>query len=140
MLLLVTVLATAFFGAFLLPASPEPDTQRVSLSASANATADRIALTHRGGDTLTVSDLRLEIHVAGEPLAKQPPIPFFAASGFESGPTGPFNPATDGEWASGQTATLRIAGTNSPQPQPGDQVTIHLYTEGQKLATVTVTA
>jgi hypothetical protein len=80
------------------------------------------------------------VRIDGEPLAKQPPVPFFAAAGFESGPTGPFNAATDGTWRAGQTAAIRIASTNSPQLSDGAVVTVRIYTEHYRLASVRATA
>ncbi|WP_136717480.1 type IV pilin N-terminal domain-containing protein [Halorientalis salina] len=137
----ITVLSTAAVGTAVLDIVPsESGPPRVSFTASADAADDRIALTHRSGESLTVSDLRIEVRIDGEPLAKQPPVPFFAAAGFESGPTGPFNAAADGTWRAGQTAAIRIAATNSPQLSAGAVVTIRIYTEQYQLASVTATA
>jgi FlaG/FlaF family flagellin (archaellin) len=137
----ITVLSTAAVGTAVLSIAPaESGPPRVSFTASADAAADRVALTHRSGESLTVSDLRIEVRIDGEPLAKQPPVPFFAAAGFESGPTGPFNAATDGTWRAGQTAAIRIASTNSPQLSDGAVVTVRIYTEHYRLASVRATA
>lgn len=141
LLLLVTVLVATVLGGTVVTDSASTDSPpRVSLTASADASQDRIALTHRSGDPLSVGELRLEISIGGDPLEKQPPIPFFAASGFESGPTGPFNAATDGEWQAGETAAFRLAGTNSPQLSPGVTVSIAVYTDEYKIATLTTRA
>ena len=141
LLVLVAVLSSAVVGATVFDIAPtENGPPRVSFTASADATADRIAMTHRSGDPLTVSNLRLEISVGGEPLAEQPPVPFFASPGFESGPTGPFNSATDGKWQAGETGAVRLATTNSPQLHPGVRVTIEVYTENYRLATLTARA
>lgn len=141
LMVLVTVLSSAVVGATLLELSPdERGPPRVSLTASADASQDRIALTHRSGESLAVSDLRLEILIDGKALATQPPVPFFAAPGFESGPTGPFNTAADGTWQAGETGTVRLASTNSPQLSAGATVTVHVYTENYRIATVTARA
>ena len=141
LMVLVTVLSAAVVGATLLDATPETRSPpRVSLTASADATRDRIALTHRSGDSLAVSDLRIEIRIDGTPLSEQPPVPFFAAAGFESGPTGPFNTAADGTWQAGETGAVRIADTNSPQLASGATVTVRVYTEHYRIATVTARA
>lgn len=140
-MVLLTVLSAAVVGATLRDVTPESrSAPRVSITASADAARDRIALTHRSGDSLTVSDLRIEIHVDGERLANQPPVPFFAATGFESGPTGPFNTAADGTWQAGETGAVRIADTNSPQLATDATVTVHVYTEHHRIATVTARA
>jgi len=110
------------------------------LTLSADAGADRVALTHRGGDTLDVRALAVEVRVDGEPLAHQPPVPFFAATGFESGPTGPFNSAADPTWTAGETAAVRLAGTNHPPLGPGDSVTVTVRTEAGVVADLETTA
>lgn len=106
---------------------------------SLSATGDRLAVTYERGPTLDAPTLRLRIAVDGEPLAFQPPLPFFAARGFRSGPTGPFNVAGDGVWSAGETATLAVAGTNDPELEPGRTVTVRLYrgSSSRPLATLT---
>ena len=119
------------------PAAPPPS---ASVAVDADAGDDRIALTHRGGDALDVRDVSLDVTVAGEPLDRQPPVPFFSTSGFRPGPTGPFNPAADPEWRAGETASFRIASTNEPAIDPGDRVRVVVYAEDGRVATVTTTA
>jgi FlaG/FlaF family flagellin (archaellin) len=141
LLTLVTVLAAAAVGAGLSGIGPAGETPpRVSLSASANASVDRITLAHTGGDVVSVSRLRVRITVDGQRLTHQPPVPFFAATGFESGPTGPFNTAADGQWAAGERATLTLASTNSPQLTPGATVRVDVYRGGHRIATATARA
>lgn len=141
LLVAVSVLAAAVVGATTLDAADAPrSTTRASLSASADAAADRVALTHEGGDALAVEDLRVVIEIDGERLAHQPPVPFFAARGFESGPTGPFNVATDGTWQAGETAAVALADTNAPQLAAGAEVTVRVYAGETRLAVVTTTA
>ena len=125
----VAVLTAALVGSATLAATPDGavDVSRVRLAASADATTDRVTLTHRGGDTLAVDDLRVVVSVDGQRLAYQPPVPFFAARGFRAGPTGPFNVATDDRWRAGETAGFRVAGTNSPGIDSGSQVRVVLY-------------
>lgn len=118
-------------------AEPAP---RAQLSLSADAATDRIAITHQGGDTIPVDALRVKISVASESLSEQPPVPFFAASGFHSGPTGPFNSATDAPWKAGQTAGLRLAATNDPLIGAGDTVTVELYHDDTRIASLETTA
>lgn len=100
---------------------------------------DRITITHRGGDSLAVDGLRVVVAVNGEPLTHQPPVPFFSARGFRPGPTGPFNPAAANEWTAGTAASIRIAGTNDPQPMPGDAVTVRLVVDDTPVAVLSAT-
>jgi FlaG/FlaF family flagellin (archaellin) len=140
LLVLVAVLAASVVGAATLSATPDAAPPQVALAVSADAGADRIALTHRGGDALSVGRLRVVVHVDGERLAHQPPVPFFAARGFESGPTGPFNVADDGRWQAGETAAVRLAGTNSHRLSAGTRVRVVVYHGAYELATVTTRA
>jgi len=96
-----------------------------------------LVLTHRGGDTLDVRRLRVVIRVDGSRLRHQPPVPFFAARGFESGPTGPFNPASDHAWSAGESTTVTPAGTNRPQIRPGASVEVSVFVGSQRLAAPT---
>lgn len=86
-----------------------------------------LAFEHRGGATLDVRRLRLVVEVDGTELARQPPVPFFAARGFVSGPTGPFNAAADPRWTAGERATVEPAGTNAPSIRPGVTVTVAVH-------------
>lgn len=139
LLVFVAVALAAAVGAAALGVADDVDgtsQARVSLSVS----DQRLALTHEAGDALDVADLRVRILVAGDPLAHQPPLPFFSARGFEAGPTGPFNVASDDEWTAGQTATLTLASTNEPRIGPGDRVTVELYEGDTLVATATAAA
>jgi FlaG/FlaF family flagellin (archaellin) len=109
-----------------LSADPQP-TARLTLDA--DASTDRIALTHRQGDALDVTELNLTVRVGGTRLSHQPPVPFFGAEGFESGPTGPFNTASPNDWRAGETGGVRIASTNGPQLSPGATVVVTVATE-----------
>lgn len=104
-------------------ADPPPT---AAVETTADAGQNEIKITHRGGDTLDVTALSVRVIVEGEPLAEQPPVPFFAASGFRAGPSGPFNPASSNEFHAGETASLRLATTNQPLLSSGDSVTVEL--------------
>jgi len=107
---------------------PEPaPTAAVDLTVE----GDTLRFTHESGDPLDVRALSVRIAVDGEPLDEQPPVPFFSASGFEPGPTGPFNTASDSEWSVGETASLTVAETNSPRIEPGSTVSVRLTTDGK---------
>lgn len=140
LLALVAVLAASVVGAATLAAAPDAAPPRAVLDVDADASADRVAVTHRGGDPLAVSDLRLVVSVDGRRLAHQPPVPFFAAHGFESGPTGAFNVAHEGEWRVGETAAVRLAGTNSPTLSAGARVRVVVYHGEYELARATTRA
>ena len=133
----VVVGATAVFAA--VPAGEPATVPTARLDLTAEAGPDRVALTHEGGDTLAVGALNLTVRVGGEPVAHQPPVPFFAATGFESGPTGPFNSAHDGRWRAGGTAAVVLASTNT-QLDPGDSVSVTVRTDTGVVARLETTA
>jgi len=136
LLLAITVLAASAVGTAVLVLETPDEPTSAAVSLSADAEADRLRFTHRGGDTLNVSRLSLSITVDGTPLAEQPPVPFFAATGFVSGPTGPFNSGGDTTWRAGETAGFRLASTNSPTIDEGDQVTARIAREKQTVVVV----
>lgn len=120
------------------PAAPPPSAR---LAVDADPGGDRIALEYRGGDVIDVRDLSLHVTVGGDPLDRQPPVPFFSAAGFRPGPTGPFNSAADPEWRAGESASVRIAATtNGPTIEPGDRVRVVVRADGGRVATATTTA
>lgn len=135
----LTVVAATTVG---VVATVEPGTvvPAARLSVSADTAENRIVLTHRAGDTLDVSELSVTVAVDGEKLDRQPPVPFFAAHGFRSGPTGPFNAAGQNSWSAGETASVRIASTNEPQLTPGARVEVTVATETGVVATVDTVA
>jgi len=116
--IVATIVGTATLGA---SSTPEPaPTAALDLSVE----GETLRFTHESGETLDVRQLSIHISVDGEPLAEQPPVPFFSASGFEPGPTGPFNTASDPNWEVGETASLTVADTNSPPIEPGSTVSV----------------
>lgn len=118
------------------PAEPQPTAH---LTLSADASTDRITLRHRHGTSLDVTALNLTVRVNGEPLSKQPPVPFFASDGFVSGPTGPFNTASPNVWRAGETASFQIATTNTPQLTTGATLSVRVTTDRTVLYKGTVT-
>lgn len=142
LLTLTAVVAAAAVGSAAMAAAPKEagGFGHVTLAASANASAQRVALTHRSGPALAVRELRVVVRIDGEPLAHQPPVPFFAARGFRAGPTGPFNPAGTTTWRAGSTATLRLASTNEPRLTPGATVRVELYRAELRVGTATAEA
>ena len=117
---------------------PEPSSPTV---VDLTVEGDTLTFTHEHGEPLDVRALTLEIRVDGEPLAKQPPVPFVGASGFGGAPTGPFNSASSGPWQAGETGSFSVAGTNSPTIEPGATVEARFYTdEGVPIVTVEAVA
>lgn len=127
LMLAVTVGLAAMIGVAVLDTTTTDPAPQAHLSASVDPATDRITVTHHGGDSLDVRDLRVRVTVDGQPLAHQPPVPFFAAEGFASGPTGPFNSASGDYWSAGETAGFELAGTNAPLIDAGDTVEIAFY-------------
>lgn len=125
LLVAITVIAAITLGMGVLQFTPA-ETPPARFTLSSDSTTGTITLTHRGGHALDPESLRLRIAINGKPIIHQPPIPFFAADGFQSGPTGPFNAAYEGNWTAGESASVRLASTNTPL-QPGDRITVRLY-------------
>lgn len=139
-LVAVTVALAAVVGAVVVgsPGAPAAPTQ-ATFEASADSTGE-IRVVHTGGDAVDPAALELTVRVDGDPLAHQPPVPFFSARGFESGPTGVFNSAARGEWRAGEAASLRVAGSNEPTLSAGAAVEVRIYADGVALAVLEVTA
>jgi flagellin-like protein len=135
----LTVVLSLSVGAMVTLSHPDPQ-PNAGLELTVEDRIDRIALTHTGGDVLTVTELRVSVRIDGQPLAHQPPVPFFAARGFESGPTGPFNAGGDTTWRAGETASVRLASTNAPQLRSGSTVSVTVATETATIATLESTA
>lgn len=133
----LTVIVAALVGTLVFGQAAALDGPAPRASFSIDAAGDRISIVHEGGDPVTVGPLRVEVTVDGEPLAHQPPVPFFAAVGFEGGPTGPFNPSSDGNWTAGERASFRIAGTNAPELEPGAELTVDLFHGETRIASLT---
>lgn len=136
LLLAITVLLAGGVVTVALGAPADPVEPAPTASLSLSATGDRITVTHRGGDALDASELDVRVSVDGEPLARQPPVPFFSAAGFRPGPTGAFNAASDGDWRVGGSASFRVAGTNDPVLEPGRTVAVEISVDGRPVATL----
>ena len=141
LLALVTVLLAALVAAgtfgIAADATPSPaDPVVLSATASDDGT---VTLQHRAGPPLDVGSLDVRVRVDGTRLTHQPPVPFFAATGFDGGPTGPFNPAADQTWTAGERASFQVAGTNDPTLAAGRTVTVRVYRDGTPLATAETT-
>ncbi|PSP72888.1 type IV pilin [Halobacteriales archaeon QS_3_64_16] len=143
MMVLITVVLAALVGGMVFGVElDDPPEASIAADATYNGTSGQtyVELTHLAGDTLDVGALTIRLSVDGERLEHQPPVPFFSATGFESGPTGPFNSgASETTWEGGERAGLTIAGSNDPVPQSGAEVTIRLFAEGYSVGTVQTT-
>lgn len=138
--LAIAVVVTTATGGVLLSTVDAVTTPHHPVSVSGTATADgAVTLVHRGGNPVDVRSIRLEIVVGGQRLTHQPPIPFFAASGFRGGPTGPFNSAADPQWTVGETAGFEIASTNAPLPERGQRLVVRVYRSGSLIGVVHTT-
>jgi len=136
LLLALSVVAATAVGTAAVALDTPPDPPMASFSLTVDAADDSLTLRHRGGESVATDDLTLRVTVEGEPLRHQPPVPFFAATGYRSGPTGPLNSGADPRWSAGERATLRLAGTNAPLPETGDRVTARLLVDGSSIATL----
>jgi FlaG/FlaF family flagellin (archaellin) len=139
LLALVTVILALSVVVIATADSPEP-MPSARFSSDVSAADQQITIHHDGGDPISSGAIDLRITVDGEPLGHQPPVPFFAAEGFVSGPTGPINPAGSDEWTAGSTATLQVATTNEPQITAGATVKITIATQHGIIYEETVTA
>lgn len=134
---IAVIAATSVGAAVAIDPAPAPPTAAFDLDADETG---EIRVTHVGGDAIDPERLRVRVSVGSELLGRQPPIPFFSAAGFESGPTGPFNSATTGKWQAGETASFRIAATNAPSVDSGATVKVRLYVQERKIASLEATA
>ena len=139
LLVAITVIAATTVGLAVSTTPPSP-TPTATFDLSVDASSQQISITHERGDSIDLSEIDLQIKIEGENLEHQPPVPFFAATGFESGPTGVFNTASSDQWQVGQTASITVAATNDPQIESGDTVTVLLLTEQGVIAEVKTTA
>ncbi|UWG46634.1 hypothetical protein HSRCO_2889 [Halanaeroarchaeum sp. HSR-CO] len=129
--ILLAAVGTSVVGSTPLDTASPP--QSVAISATADDTG-RITVSHRGGPPIDVESTTLHVSVDGRPLATQPPVPFFSTSGFEPGPTGAFNSASDPRLRVGDTASFTVAGTNAPAVTVGSTVEVQVLRDDRVLA------
>lgn len=130
----VTVVGAAVVGTLMFGQVAALDGPAPQASFSISASGDQVVLVHEHGDAIPVGPLRVEVAIEGEPLEHQPPVPFFAATGFHGGPSGPFNPSDDGNWTAGESASFRVAGTNTPALESGAALTVELFHGESRIA------
>ncbi|MFC7081795.1 type IV pilin N-terminal domain-containing protein [Halorussus caseinilyticus] len=124
LLLAVTAALAGTVASIAFGTTTPAESPRAAIDLRVDADANRLTFVHRGGDVLDARDLTLRVRIDGTALDAPPPVPFFSATGFRPGPTGPFNSATDPEWSAGETASFELAGTNSPTISPGSEVVV----------------
>ncbi|WP_336325495.1 type IV pilin N-terminal domain-containing protein [Halovenus sp. HT40] len=139
LLVAITVIGAATVG-LAVESTPRTSPELASFELAADAESNSLTLTHRGGDPIDLTETAVHVEIDGQSLETDPPIPFFAATGFESGPSGPFNAASPNMWRPGETGRVQIASTNDPQLMPGSTVTVRIVTDGTELAELTATA
>lgn len=139
LLVAITVIGAATVG-LAVGSAPSDSPELASFDLAADAKTDSLAITHRGGDPLDLTDSSFHVEIDGQSLDTDPPVPFFAAEGFVSGPSGPFNAASPNTWRPGETGRLQIASTNDPQLTPDSTVTVRIVTGGTVVAELTDTA
>lgn len=135
-LVLLTILLTAVIGTTVVGSTglgPDAAAPPVVISASADDSGS-ITLTHDGGSAIDVEQTSVRVTVDGEPLERQPPVPFFSVRGFEPGPRGAFNSASDGPWSVGETTSFTVAGTNAPALTEGATVEVRILRDDRVLA------
>lgn len=142
-LVAVTVLLAAVVGAFAIGrgsgADDVPTSAVVAEQTRGKYGNPKVVLTLVEGDELDVRDLTVRVFVDGTPLEHQLEVPFFAETGFNSGPDGPFNSNTaDKHWNVGEETSFTIAGSNSPQPTTGSTVAVRIYSNGKAVTTARV--
>lgn len=134
LLLALTVMAASFVGVTALAIETPTEPTQATVTLSVDASTDRLLFTHRGGDVIDAASVSIVVTVEGDRLTHQPPVPFFAATGYRSGPTGPFNSEADPRWQAGERASFALAGTNVPAIEEGDTVSVHLRENGRVVA------
>lgn len=135
----VTVALAAVVGGAVVAVPDEPPpTARIAVSA--DAVGDSITVVHRGGEPLVPAETQLLVEIDGTELRYQPPVPFFASAGFESGPTGPLNSGSGTDWRAGERGTFRLASTNEPALSPGATVRVTVTTDRGVVAVAETTA
>lgn len=133
LLVAVTVVLAAVLGVMATGFGPSSwhDPRVLTVEAEPDGT---IEFAHESGPAINLTRVEVRIEVEGEPLAHQPPVPFTGSTGFRGAPTGAFNPSTDPRWEAGDQASLVVAGTNSPELQLGDTVTVQFIEGDARIA------
>ncbi|GAB7010185.1 hypothetical protein JCM31271_21280 [Halorubrum trueperi] len=138
--MLLLAITVVLAGGVVAAAIDEPPDPAPTAMLSLSATDDRIAIAHRGGDDLDANELTVRVRIDGEPLVRQPSVPFFSAAGFRPGPTGAFNAASGDALRAGDSTSFRVAGTNAPTLEPGRTVAVDVTVDGRPVASLEAVA
>lgn len=135
LLLVITLLLAVVIGTITLGFTTlsEPEALTV-IDVSSDPTTNSVTIVNKGPRELDVRELTIVIEIDHQPLSHQLTVPFFSHQGYHSGPTGPFNSATDPYWTTGEEVSFRIASTNSPSLTPGVTLTITLSINDSPIA------
>ena len=140
LLVAITVCLVAVVAAGVGAWSLEPAGSTAAFALDVDADRNAVTIEHVAGDPVDVAQLTVWVEVNGEPLADQPPVPFVGAEGFYGTPEGPFNAETTSRWEPGERAAFRIAETNAPTVEAGDEVVVRLAVDGRTIAELSATA
>lgn len=141
-LLALVVVALAGVTIALVPMSSDAEvtTLDVSLTADPDPYGGTLTLRHEGGDPVDLEAITVRVFVDGDPLSKQPKVPYFSHPGFISGGTGPFSISTDDVWSPGERGSITIASTNDPTIEPSARVTIRILHDDRLLVETSAVA
>lgn len=135
LLVAITVVGAATVG-LAVESTPNESPELASFELVADANTNSLSLTHQGGDPIDLTETTIHVEIDGQALETNPPVPFFAAAGFKSGPSGPFNIASPDTWRPGETGRVQVASTNNPQLSRGSTVTVQIVADGTEIAKV----
>lgn len=139
-LVALTVVLATILAVGATTVSLEASGPTAAFELTVDADRDAIGIDHVAGDSIDVEALAVTVAVDGEELDEQPPVPFVGANGFDGAPDGPFNAASDPEWQTGERAGVVVAGTNDPEIESGDSVTVTLAVDGTRVTRLEATA
>lgn len=140
LLVAITIALVAVVAASVGAWSLEPASPTAAFDLEVDAERNAVRIDHVAGDPVDVTELTVFVEVNGEALSNQPPVPFVGAEGFYGAPEGPFNAEAESRWLPGERAEFRVAGTNDPSIEVGDDVVVRLAVNGRTIAELTATA
>ncbi|MHC3438110.1 type IV pilin [Natrialbaceae archaeon A-gly3] len=140
LLIVITVALAGVVAAGVGSLSPGQTGPNAVFEVTIDGESGEVAIEHVAGDPVDVEELSIVAEVDGDELAHQPPVPFVGAEGFYGTPDGPFNAEADQEWTAGEHASFRVAGTNEPTIEPGNEVVLTLAVDGHTIARLEATA
>ena len=140
LLVAITVCLVAVVAASVGAWSLEPAGSTAAFALDVDSERNAVVIDHVAGDPVDVAALTVWVEVNGESLSSQPPVPFVGAEGFYGTPEGPFNAEAEPRWMPGERAAFRIAETNAPTVEAGDEVVVRLAVDGRTVAELSATA